>query len=219
MDSKQLSSKFKHLKQSAKARNKEFNLSKRYVQNICEQTKCAYSGEPISLTTKRNDPNALTFERFDNSKGYVKGNVIPIKGIYNQYKGDRDAEGLKAIIKSRENSKETTKAGLDRAQIKLNQLKKRLACCPNDRQLAESVKLKEAQMKRLNKEYKKCVKSKDKDITILKTIIKSGERFNKLSKLDKLKLYLGISLDSSYKRVGKELYVLLCDSLQRLFRI
>lgn len=211
--------KYTQIRKSAKSRNKEFNLSLRYVKNICEQTTCAYSGESMSMPKHCNDLEGISFERFDNSKGYVKGNVIPVKGEYNCYKSSMTLEDIKKKINSVNKEKNEAISSITKFRSKLIINKKRLTQNPNNKKLRNRVNQQEKSLKNLEEQHERCIQKKDRSLRILNVLYKAEERFNKLSKYDKLKLYLGISLDSSYKRVGKELYVLLCDSLQRRSRI
>lgn len=76
---------------SATRRQKEFGLTMSYLANIAQQTLCAYSGEPFREGV--ND-DMMTLERFDNDKGYVPGNVIPVKKKYNSARGNFSLEEL-----------------------------------------------------------------------------------------------------------------------------
>lgn len=78
-----------HTRESAKNRNKDFNLDRHYMENILLQTRCAYSGEKFG-----SGDDKLTLERWDNDKGYVKGNVIPVKLKYNLRRGDLSLKQL-----------------------------------------------------------------------------------------------------------------------------
>lgn len=70
-------------RKSAAERHKDFNLDFDYLRNILNQPVCAYSGEIF----KSSGPDSLSLERWDNDKGYVKGNVIPVKAKYNHLRG------------------------------------------------------------------------------------------------------------------------------------
>ena len=76
---------------SAQRRNKDFNLSLNYLNNIMAQTHCAYSGEKFS---SRDDNEKMTLERWNNNVGYVEGNVIPVKKKYNNARGNFEKEEL-----------------------------------------------------------------------------------------------------------------------------
>lgn len=78
---------------SADHRGKEFNLTPEYLYNIMQQTHCAYSGEKFG-SAKGNHPDSMTLERWDNDKGYVVGNVIPVKQKYNSMRGDSSLEQI-----------------------------------------------------------------------------------------------------------------------------
>lgn len=78
-------------KKSAESRNKEFNLTFEYMKNILLQTHCAYSGEPFK---PGKGPDMMTLERWDCDKGYVIGNVIPVKQKYNNLRGNLSFEQL-----------------------------------------------------------------------------------------------------------------------------
>lgn len=76
---------------SATKRQKDFSLTMSYLYNIAQQKLCAYSGEPFREGV--ND-DMMTLERFDNDKGYVPGNVIPVKKKYNSARGNFSLEEL-----------------------------------------------------------------------------------------------------------------------------
>lgn len=71
-------------RKSAERRGKDFNLDAAYMRNILEQEVCAYSGEKFNAMS---GPNSLSLERWDNKKGYIKGNVVPVKAKYNHLRG------------------------------------------------------------------------------------------------------------------------------------
>lgn len=57
---------------SAQSRNLEFDLSFEYVKKLLEYTTCFYTN--VQFT--EDGPNARSFDRVDNDKGYVIGNVV-----------------------------------------------------------------------------------------------------------------------------------------------
>ena len=80
---------------SAKTRadrfNKEFNIT---IEDIVVQNKCPVFGvEYVS-----NTPYAPSLDRLDNSKGYVKGNIIVMSKRANALKGDATIEELKKLV-------------------------------------------------------------------------------------------------------------------------
>lgn len=76
---------------SANNRGKDFNLTFEYMKNILAQTHCAYSGEKF---TQETGPDSMTLERWNNDKGYVLGNVIPVKDKYNNLKANLSIEQM-----------------------------------------------------------------------------------------------------------------------------
>lgn len=98
--------KLNHTKESARTRGKDFNLDRAYIENILLQKTCAYSGEKFGT-----GDDMMSLERWDNNKGYVKGNVIPVKRKYNTFRGDLSLEQL--LIASRNKTTELNK--LDKA--------------------------------------------------------------------------------------------------------
>lgn len=108
--------------ESAKSRGKEFNLTFEYLANVLAQTHCAYSGEEFSGTGL----DSLTLERWDNDKGYVIGNVIPVKEKYNSARGNYSIEKMEALAKEKSarivrgsDNKPVTLAEETQAKIKL----------------------------------------------------------------------------------------------------
>lgn len=83
--------------ESAKSRGKEFNLTFEYMTNILAQTHCAYSGEKFAEFGL----DSMTLERWDNDKGYVIGNVIPVKEKYNSIRSDYSIEQMEALAKEK----------------------------------------------------------------------------------------------------------------------
>jgi acetyl-CoA carboxylase alpha subunit len=57
---------------SAQSRGLEFNLTFEYVKKLLEYTTCFYT----NATFTEDGPNQRTFDRVDNEKGYVIGNVV-----------------------------------------------------------------------------------------------------------------------------------------------
>ena len=79
----------------AKKKNLEFNLS---VQDIIIPDKCPVLG--ISFCTnndKKRNSSSPSLDRIDNTKGYIKGNVIVISWRANRLKNDATVEELYKI--------------------------------------------------------------------------------------------------------------------------
>lgn len=65
--------------QSSNDRGIEFTLSLMSVMNISKAKKCYFTGLPLNDKTR-------TIDRVDNSKGYVKGNVVACHKTFNNFK-------------------------------------------------------------------------------------------------------------------------------------
>lgn len=75
--------KFVALWKSAQRRGKEFNLTLQDVNKLLHTKACFYTGTPL---TREPGNNMLTVDRVDNTKGYVKGNVVACCHLANQIK-------------------------------------------------------------------------------------------------------------------------------------
>jgi hypothetical protein len=62
------------IKTSADSRGIEFNLSLKRVRQLLNTKRCFISG--ARLNRIQQDPNQLTFDRLDNTKGYTDENVV-----------------------------------------------------------------------------------------------------------------------------------------------
>lgn len=75
---------------SATKRNIEFSLTYTDVAKILRSKKCYYTGMPIQRysgsTTPVHRDNMLTVDRIDNTKGYIKGNVVACSHFANNLK-------------------------------------------------------------------------------------------------------------------------------------
>lgn len=70
-----------NLYKSAMNRGKEFNLSVSDVRRLLTKKTCAYTGVKLTESLGGNNPTRptdRTIERVDDSKGYVKGNVVAV---------------------------------------------------------------------------------------------------------------------------------------------
>ena len=77
--------KYIRLKESAKRRGKDFNLSLGDVRRLITRKRCAYTG--VTMTDYRNgEGTQITIDRFDPNLGYVKGNVYAVSAAANHAK-------------------------------------------------------------------------------------------------------------------------------------
>ncbi|MCA9749601.1 MAG: hypothetical protein KC414_10900 [Romboutsia sp.] len=83
--------------QSAQARNLDFDLSFSEVKRLLSVKKCFYSGEELESDEK--SENQRTFDRVDNTKGYVNGNVVACTKKINHLKNNLTIEEIKIIVK------------------------------------------------------------------------------------------------------------------------
>ncbi|QPB12331.1 anti-termination [Providencia phage PSTCR6] len=202
--------------QNAKRRNKEFKLSLRTVENLLSQTHCSYSGKPFNEKIPK---ERLSFERIDNTLGYVDGNVIAVQEVYNKARGNLSLEEFANMGSqpSKDASKKINqKIQLERYYDKLKKLTKRLDTLNNKKTLDDSEK-------RLLKKWTKEINTKLSEIQFLKAAISKNTndnseinlenckkgilRFTNLGKIDKLKVKYGLSLDTSILGLLKEIYV------------
>lgn len=65
-----------HILKSANSRGLDFNLTDANIRKLLNTKVCYYTGVPFN---ENNDPlNIRTFERVDDTKGYVQGNVVVV---------------------------------------------------------------------------------------------------------------------------------------------
>ena len=74
------------IKSSADSRGIEFDLSLKSVRKLLNAKKCFISG--VVMNRIAGDENQLTFDRLDNSRGYVDDNVVACSLKMNRLKGD-----------------------------------------------------------------------------------------------------------------------------------
>jgi hypothetical protein len=68
----EVAKKLVNIHSSAQSRNLEFNLTFEYVKKLLEYNTCYYT----NVIFTEDGPNARSFDRVDNDKGYVVGNVV-----------------------------------------------------------------------------------------------------------------------------------------------
>ncbi len=68
----EVAKKLVNIHSSAQSRNLDFDLSFEYVKKLLEYNTCFYT----NVTFTEDGPNARSFDRVDNDKGYVIGNVV-----------------------------------------------------------------------------------------------------------------------------------------------
>lgn len=71
--------KYRNKLENAARRGLEFTLTLTSVSNLLKAKKCFFTGLPL-------DENTLTFDRVDNSKGYIQGNTVACHKEVNAFK-------------------------------------------------------------------------------------------------------------------------------------
>ena len=82
--------------QSARTRDKEFDMSFNKMKKLLHSKKCYISGIPLQTDEDKAD-NYLTLERLDNEQGYIDSNVVACSSYINKKKGDLTIEEVKMI--------------------------------------------------------------------------------------------------------------------------
>lgn len=72
----ELSSKYRTKAGEAKQRGITWGLTFAQYKKIVTTKKCAYTGQPMVRGEGHSNPDNLSIDRIDSSKGYVKGNVV-----------------------------------------------------------------------------------------------------------------------------------------------
>lgn len=89
--------KFQSIRSSAQNRNKEFGLTLKEIAKLMKTKRCFFTG--VELNNISGDKHKLTFDRVDNDKGYVVGNVVACTHEFNQIKGNLTIQQVKLIMK------------------------------------------------------------------------------------------------------------------------
>ena len=85
------------ISQSASSRNIYFCMTFSEVKRLLALNKCYFTG--VKLNSIHGDPNQLSFDRVDNDKGYVDGNVVVCSSEFNSIKGNLTIEQVRLIVK------------------------------------------------------------------------------------------------------------------------
>jgi hypothetical protein len=80
----------------AKRKGMEYNLSK---EDLIVPEVCPVLGLVLQVGDGKRQPNSPSIDRIDNSKGYIRGNVLIISLRANALKNDGTLEELRAIVK------------------------------------------------------------------------------------------------------------------------
>lgn len=85
-----VATKYVQLRKNAQRRGLEFDLRLADVRRLLSRKTCFYTGEVLCDESVEEGaathPNKRTFDRVDNTKGYVRGNVVACSHRVNQFK-------------------------------------------------------------------------------------------------------------------------------------
>jgi hypothetical protein len=91
----EVAKKLVNIHSSAQSRNLEFNLTFECVKKLLEYTTCFYT----NVTFTEDGPNARSFDRVDNEKGYVVGNVVACTVDINGKKNNLSIDEIVCLYK------------------------------------------------------------------------------------------------------------------------
>jgi hypothetical protein len=94
----QIAKKMVAIQTSANSRLLRFDLSFSETKKLMTTKKCFFTGNP--LNEKTNDPNKRSFDRIDNKKGYVNGNVVACSESFNKRKGNLTIDEITILFKA-----------------------------------------------------------------------------------------------------------------------
>lgn len=91
------------IKHSADTRGIIFDMSLRRVRQLLNMNKCFITG--VELNRVNGDDNQLTFDRLDNTKGYINSNVVACSLKMNRAKDSLTVDDIRllylAIVKKK----------------------------------------------------------------------------------------------------------------------
>jgi hypothetical protein len=82
---------------SAKSRNIPFDMTFKKVKQLLLTKKCYFTN--AELNNIHNDDNQLTFDRVDNTKGYIDSNVVGCSKRFNTIKGNLTPTEIELLYK------------------------------------------------------------------------------------------------------------------------
>jgi len=98
MQLKEIGMIYNRLKSSAKKRGIPFTITKTDLWDIDVPLTCPILGIPMKVDSSRKlQDNSISYDRLDNSKGYVAGNLIIISYRANRLKSDATLREMKLL--------------------------------------------------------------------------------------------------------------------------
>lgn len=85
------------LKASAKRRGIEFDLTTLDIDDIGIPISCPILNIPLKFNKGKPQPNSVSFDRIDSTKGYTKDNIIIVSNRVNQLKANASLEEMRKI--------------------------------------------------------------------------------------------------------------------------
>lgn len=80
---------------SANKRGIEFDLTLKKIRSLLNTRKCFFTG--VELTHLPDLDNSLTFDRVDNSVGYIDSNVVACSRKFNFMKANLEVEDIRLL--------------------------------------------------------------------------------------------------------------------------
>ena len=93
----EIARKLLQIEQSAKSRNIPFDLTFQDVKRVLTAKRCFFTG--AILTDVVGSPNKLSFDRIDNTKGYITGNVVACSESFNKTKNNLTVNDIVLLYK------------------------------------------------------------------------------------------------------------------------
>ena len=97
----EVAKKLVNINSSAQSRNLDFDLTFEYVKKLLEYSTCFYT----NVTFTEDGPNARSFDRVDNDRGYVIGNVVACTTDINGKKNNLTIDEIICLYKKLGNLK------------------------------------------------------------------------------------------------------------------
>jgi len=97
----EVAKKLVNIHSSAQSRNLDFDLTFEYVKKLLEYSTCFYT----NATFTEDGPNARSFDRVDNDRGYVIGNVVACTTDINGKKNNLTIDEIVCLYKKLGNLK------------------------------------------------------------------------------------------------------------------
>jgi hypothetical protein len=95
---KELKQLLNQLKESAKKRNIEFNLTTADIDEIGIPITCPVLGFPLKFHRGHPQHDSISFDRLDSSQGYTKDNLVIVSFRANQLKSNATLSEMKSLV-------------------------------------------------------------------------------------------------------------------------